>query len=116
MCPMGYNWVKGKMKKFFMFLGVTAIVALMSSCSTLGAGMVYEGITVPHSVTSNTISDNIKVGRSNHISVLGIVAVGDGGINAAAKNAGIKKISHVDEQKTSILGVYTKSETIVYGE
>jgi hypothetical protein len=113
---MGYNWVKGKMKKFFMFLGVTAIVALMSSCSTLGAGMVYEGITVPHSVTSNTISDNIKVGRSNHISVLGIVAVGDGGINAAAKNAGIKKISHVDEQKTSILGVYTKSETIVYGE
>ena len=104
------------MKKVFIFLAVAAIVVLMSSCSTLGAGMVYEGITVPYAVTSNTISDNTKVGRSNYVSVLGIVAVGDGGINAAANNAGIKKISHVDEQKTSILGVYTKTETIVYGE
>lgn len=114
---MGYNRVKKEMKKVFMFLGVASIAVLMSSCASVGlGGMVYEGITVPHSVTSNTISDNAKVGKSNHISVLGIVAVGDGGINAAAKNAGIKKISHVDEQKTSILGVYTKSETIVYGE
>ena len=92
------------MKKVFMFLGLASVAVLMSSCALLGTGMVYEGITVPHSVTSNTIS------------VLGIVAVGDGGVNAAAKNAGIKKISHVDEQKTSVLGVFTKSETIVYGE
>ena len=105
------------MKKVFMFFGIASIAVLMSSCATLGlGGMVYEGITVSHSVTSNTISDNTKVGKSNYISVLGIVAVGDGGVNAAAKNAGIKKISHVDEQKTSILGVFTKSETFVYGE
>jgi hypothetical protein len=104
------------MKKVFMFLGLASVAVLMSSCALLGTGMVYEGITVPHSVTSNTISDNAKVGKSNYISVLGIVAVGDGGVNAAAKNAGIKKISHVDEQKTSVLGVFTKSETIVYGE
>ena len=99
-----------------MFLAVAAIAVLMSSCALLGTGMVYEGVTVPHSVTSNTISNNVKVGRSNYVSVLGMIAIGDGGINAAAKNAGIKKISHVDEQKTSILGVFTKSETIVYGE
>ena len=104
------------MKKVSLFLAAAIIAALMSSCSVLGTGLVYEGITVPHSVTSNTIGDNTKVGRSNYVSVLGIVAVGDAGINVAAKNAGIKKISHVDEQKTSILGVFTKSETIVYGE
>ena len=79
------------MKKVFMFLGLASVAVLMSSCALLGTGMVYEGITVPHSVTSNTISDNAKVGKSNYISVLGIVAVGDGGVNAAAKNAGIKK-------------------------
>ena len=100
-----------------MFLGVASVAVLMSSCASLGlGGMVYEGIPVPHSVTSNTISDNAKVGKSNHVSVLGIVDVGDGGVNAAAKNAGIKKISHVDEQRTSVLGVFTKTETIVYGE
>lgn len=107
-------------KKVFMFLGVATIAILMSSCASIGTGimggMVYEGITVPHSVTSNTISDNAKVGKAKWVSVLGIVAVGDGGINAAAKNAGIKKISHVDEEKTSVLGLFTKSETIVYGE
>lgn len=104
------------MKKVFLFLGVASIAVLMSSCALLGTGMVYQGITVPHSVTSNPISDNVKVGKSNYISVLGIVAIGDGGINVAARNAGITKISHVDEQKTSVLGLFTKSETIVYGE
>lgn len=103
------------MKKTFMLLGIVSIVGLLSSCIPY-RGAAYEGVTLPQAVTSNTIGDNAKVGRSSYISVMGLVAVGDGSINAAAKNAGIKKISHVDEQKTSILGVYTKSETIVYGE
>ena len=104
------------MKKVFLFLGVAAIAALASSCSTLGAGMVYEDVTSPHAVTSNPTSNKTKVGTSNSISVLGIVSLGDGGVNVAAKNAGISKISYVDVRKTSILGVYTKSETYVYGE
>ena len=104
------------MKKLFLFLGIASISVLMSSCALFGTGMIYEGTTAPHSVTSNPISNNTKVGRSNYVSVLGIIAVGDGGINVAAKNAGISKISHVDVQKTSVLGLFTKSETIVYGE
>lgn len=103
------------MKKVFMFLGIASIAGLISSCVPYH-GMAYEDITAPHAVTSNTIHDNAKVGRSSYISVMGLVAVGDGGVSVAAKNAGIKKISHVDEKKTSYLGVYTKTETIVYGE
>ena len=109
------------MKKVFMFLVVASIAVCATSCSAVsflsgGGGMIYEGTTAPHSVTSNPISDNTRVGKSNSVTVLGMVSVGDGGINAAAKNAGIKRISHVDVQKTSILGVFSKSETIVYGE
>lgn len=103
------------MKKVFLILGVAAVAAFMSSCAPY-TGLVYEGITIPNSVTSNTIGDNAKVGRSNYISVMGFVATGDASVNSAAKNAGIKKISHVDVEKMSILGVYTKTETIVYGE
>lgn len=103
------------MKKTFLLLGIVSIVGLLSSCVPY-RGAAYEGVTVPYAVTSNTIGDNAKVGRSSYISVLGLVAIGDGSINAAVKNAGIKKISHVDEKKTSYLGVYTKTETIVYGE
>lgn len=104
------------MKKVLLFVAIASISIMMSSCAILGTGMVYEGTTEPHSVTSNPISSNTKVGRSNYVSVLGIVAVGDGGINVAAKNAGITKISYVDVQKTNIFGLFTKAETIVYGE
>lgn len=109
------------MKKVFLFLGAASIAAMMSSCSMTsflsnGNALIYEGTTAPLTVTSNPISNNIKVGRSNSVMVLGLVGVGDGGINAAAKNGGISKISFVDVQKTSILGMFTKSETIVYGD
>lgn len=109
------------MKKVFMFLAIATIAVSATSCSAIsflsgGTGMIYEGTTAPLTVTSNPISNNSKVGKSNSVSVLGMVAVGDGGINAAAKNAGISKISVVDVQKTSILGMFTKTETIVYGD
>jgi hypothetical protein len=48
--------------------------------------------------------------------VLGIVATGDASIQEAAKQAGIKKISHVDSKKTSILGIYSSYQTLVYGD
>ena len=104
------------MKKVFVLLSIALTVGLLSSSCVPYRGMAYEDITVSQSVTSNMIGDNAKVGRSSYISVLGIVAIGDSGVNAAAKEAGIKKISHVDVKKTSYLGVFTKTETIVYGE
>lgn len=109
------------MKKVSLFLAAAFCAAMMSSCSIAsflgnGEALIYEGTTAPLTVTSNPISNNIKVGRSNSVMVLGLVGVGDGGINAAAKNGGISKISFVDVQKTSILGMFTKSETIVYGD
>ena len=106
------------MKKVFMFLGVAAFAMMLSSCGSafLGTGVVYDGKTVPQSVTGNTISKNAKVGTSSYMSILGLVSVGDGSINAAAKNGGITKISHVDQKNYNILGVYAKFETTVYGE
>lgn len=45
-----------------------------------------------------------------------LVSFGDASINAAAADGGITKIHHVDNQVTNILGVYSKYETIVYGD
>ena len=109
------------MKNVFLFLGAASIAAMMSSCSMIsflgnGDALIYDGTTAPLTVTSNPLGNHVKVGKSNYVKVLGLVGVGDGGINAAAKNGGISKISIVDVQKTSILGMFTKSETIVYGE
>lgn len=104
------------MKKIgFMAFGLMAM--LMSSCAVVGTGAgigtLYTGVTEGSAVTENPLGT--KVGESKATNVLGIVAVGDASINKAAKSAGIKKVSHVDIKKTSILGIFATYTTVVYG-
>lgn len=105
------------MKKTVMTLGAVCALAL-SSCSTIttgvGVGAAYTGVTEGKIATSNPVGT--KVGTSSSIGVLGLVAVGDASIQAAANNAGITKVSHVDVQRTSVLGLFAQYKTIVYGE
>ncbi len=105
------------MKKLCL-ISVAAVALLTSSCAVVGTpagtGVLYTGMTSGEGVTSNTLGN--KVGISSATNVLGLVAVGDAGIEAAAKQAGIKKISHVDSKKTSILGLFATYKTVVYGE
>ena len=42
--------------------------------------------------------------------------MGDASINTAAKAAGIRKISHVDCQKSNLLGIFSSYKVVVYGE
>lgn len=104
------------MKKFIYSIICVAIIAFtMSSCGTVGlVGTIYTGYTIPEAVTSNDLGT--KVGEAQATSVLGIVAVGDAGVEHAAKKAGIKKISHVDKKVISLLGLFTVEKYIVYGE
>ncbi|MCM1405451.1 MAG: TRL-like family protein [[Clostridium] fimetarium] len=100
-------------------MGIIAVAGLaLASCSTVssgsGMGVLYTGVTEGQIATSNSLGT--KVGTSSSLGVLGLVSVGDASIQTAANSAGIKKISHVDVQKTSILGLYASYKTVVYGE
>jgi len=102
------------MKKVFMFF---AAAALFCSCGVTKSpvmGVVYTDVVSGNAVTSNKLAT--KVGKGMAKGILGIVATGDASYQTAAKNAGITKISHVDERSYTILGIYTTYETIVYGE
>ncbi len=44
------------------------------------------------------------------------MGTGDASIHAAAREGGISKIAYVDSHSTSILGIYAKYCTIVWGE
>ena len=57
-----------------------------------------------------------KAGSAKCKSYLGLVAVGDCSIEAAARAAGITEIHHVDYETLSVLGIYAEFVTIVYGE
>jgi len=95
-----------------------AVVALMfSSCAVVKSplsGVIYTDVKAPFAVTSN--GNSSKVGISEATSILGIFATGDASIETAAKSAGITKVHHVDEQSTSVLGLFATYKIYVYGE
>lgn len=103
------------MKKLFL---AAICAAGLASCSTVntesGIGAAYTGVTEAKMVTSNTVGK--KVGTASQIGVLGLVSIGDSSIQTAANAAGIKKISHVDAKKTSVLGLFASYTIYVYGE
>ena len=67
-------------------------------------------------LTVNADADNKKHGSATCHSYLGLCAVGDASIEAAAKAGGITKIHHVDFKSHSVIGIYAEFTTIVYGE
>lgn len=102
-----------------VILSCAALVAMtLASCSTIGTqsgiGSLYTGVSEGQMVTSNQLGT--KVGKGSTIGVLGLVSIGDASIQSAANSAGIKKISHVDCKKMSVLGLFAKYDILVYGE
>ncbi|MBC5621890.1 hypothetical protein H8S64_12350 [Butyricimonas sp. NSJ-56] len=77
-------------------------------------GAIYMDVQTGEHVTSNPLGS--KVGTASVNNILGVYLSGDASIQAAAKSAGIKKISHVDSQKKSILGIFSTYKVMVYGE
>ena len=110
-------------KHLFVFAALVAFIVCLSSCSSFGglvstgneiAGVIYTGYTKPYQITANKVGT--KVGTAKNVGVLGIAAVGNGGINDAAKLAGITSISHVDVKTMSVLGLFVVKTYYVYGE
>lgn len=103
-------------KKLIRIVTAVAFAAGMSSCLATQAGMggIYTDVKQGEMATSNVRGS--KVGTSKASSYVGLIAIGDASVDAAAKNGGITRISHVDSHKTSILGIINTTVTIVYGE
>jgi hypothetical protein len=103
-----------KFQVFGNFSSWRSHVKQLRRCKKSTHRFLYTSMKNPHSVTSNAGAS--KVGTSEAMSILGIVATGDASIDAAAKAAGITKIHHVDEEATAILGIIAKYKIYVYGE
>ncbi|MCS6990000.1 MAG: TRL-like family protein [Chloroherpetonaceae bacterium] len=92
-------------KNLALFASALFVALTLSACS----------ITTPVAVSSNPVGP--KVGKASGTVYLGILAFGvDVSIQKAAKNGGITKISTVDIQHDSILGLVDTYTVIVTGE
>ncbi len=95
------------MKKFLSVATVVLMILAITACTTVLPGMA----------TSNPIGS--KVGEASYSMILGIplpLFSQDIGIQTAAQNGGITKISTIDTKVYTILGFYSTITTVVTGE
>ena len=96
------------MKFTLKALAAVAVCALVSSCAT---------ISNPVTATTNPMGSKCGVAESTIYLGTWSSKGEENGIEQAAKNAGITKISHVDTYRQNILwGLVIKQTTKVYGE
>ena len=96
------------MKFTLKALAAVAVCALVSSCATISS---------PVTATSNPVGSKCGVAESTIYLGTWSSKGEENGIEQAAKNAGITKISHVDSyQKLYFWGIIIKQTTKVYGE
>lgn len=93
------------MKNIKLLAVVAFSAAMFTSCVTLNE---------PIAATSNPVGH--KCGEATNTVVLGLGGSSEQGLNQAAKNGGITKVSHVEYVKKSIFGIIHKYTTRVYGE
>lgn len=95
-------------------VGTLAIAGLISGCaSPMPMGGIYTELKLPLAATG---TPGKKEGVATCQSVLSLVATGDCSIAAAKKNGGISKVSAVDWEARSILGLFGEYKVHVYGE
>ncbi len=95
--------------KSFVFSMLLTAMLTTSSC--------YLHIVAPLDTDVNNTALGSKTGEASFQSVLWLVAWGDAGSAAAAKNGDIAVINHMDRERFTFLwGAYYKETTIVYGD
>ena len=96
------------MKRTFKAAAAVIVCAMVTSCAT---------ISHPGAVTTNPFGTKCGVAESTIYLGTWSSKGEENGIDKAAKQAGITKISHVDSYTTSYFwGIVIKQTTKVYGE
>lgn len=106
------------MKNTLKLAAVASAIILTTGCamgrSPVSNGMIFTDVKGSESATSGASAS--KHGESCATNVLGLVAYGDASAHTAADNGGISKIQTVDYKTNTVLGVWARSCTHVFGE
>jgi len=103
------------MKKVLVAIVLTMLFALYGCAGLIPAGSIYSGVKMPLGATANS-GAAAKTGEATCISILSLISFGDCSIDAAKKNGGITKVTHVDWDVQNILGIYGKYTVVVSGD
>jgi hypothetical protein len=95
-------------------LGLLIGTGMLSGCaSPMPVGVLYTELRLPITATG---AQGKKEGTAECKSIMALVAMGDCSIETAKKNGGISKVSNVDWEAKSVLGIIGEYKLHVYGE
>jgi hypothetical protein len=108
------------MKKLIASVLLACVAAvLLTGCAFIspisGGTQGFLFTQTDAAVAIGSASSSAKVGTAESTAIV-CFATGDSSIQKAMQNGGITKIHHVDCKVFSILGVYAKYTTVVYGD
>lgn len=105
------------MKTMLLFAALAAVMIVGAGCTVANAPVIAPlGLDMKGPVAVGDVSaGSTSVGRSQAIGII-LVGVGDASISAAAKEGNISRIHHVENDTLNILGIYSRYETVVYGQ
>lgn len=102
--------------KLHQAAAIALAVATLGGCAMVASpttGLLYTKVQGPI-VVGNGVNTS-KTGQACANNILGLISTGDASIDAAKKAGGIKDVSSVDHDSTSILGLYGTFCTVVKG-
>ena len=103
------------MKKMILLASIVAATSLTGCQAPYSGGVVYNNFRAPIDVRDNA-GDCSKRGVASMVNVLNILSFGDAGVAAAKEQAGVTKVTNVDMNFQSLLGIFGKTTTVVCGE
>ncbi len=109
-----------RLKHIRTCLWMTAVAVIMSGCVVapfqppMGS---YTDISAPLSLEHRQSRvESLRRGEASAHCVLGLVAWGDSGTQAAARQGGLKTVEYLDYKYLNIIGIYQKATVYAYGE
>lgn len=98
------------MRRFASILAALLLAAGLSGC-------VYSNATTPLDQNVQETRIGSKTGRASVYIVAWLVAWGDAGVEAAARDGGLEVIHHLDiERRVVLFGLFSQITTIAYGD
>ena len=106
------------MKRLLLMGFFCLVLSILNTQKADAMALFYTDATYPVTATGVEVKDltGLKRGQASASSILFLVEVGDAGVDTAARNGGISKISHIDVNEVSVLFFFRKLTVTVYGE
>jgi hypothetical protein len=90
---------------------------MLAAVLLLGSGCMYTHVRFPMDTDFQETRLGEKQGRARYHAVLWLVAWGDAGSQAAARQGELTTIRHADREIFALLfGLYMRHTTVVYGD